>query len=896
MLRSRLDTAQLLGPQLDAVVNVSNGLEDLRLALGSSLADCVRPLENLSRLCSRATAHHEQAVGTWASSEEGPELAAEVLCKAAYDGTDEDECRCVALLLQLLSSVARAGGKALASLSRSTILEELMRLLIESDSAELVQAASKLVALCSDDAAGLERLVELHVMAVLMARPSSLLIAAALPRLLRDERLVMEFCEQGGVVHLHSVVMFDQQTTGTLAACVAVIALLGKNAAAARCMACTEGFVASVVSLLSNSHVSKKVRVHVVRALMALALDQVGLPIVETSLVTLLEALMESSDMQDGDEVALTIASFELVSLLCNSRSILSQVDEFGGQDFPRFLLCFLSNEHVLIPLCSLLHILCFGVNKSLIIEGMKSHLAATGDDTVAVTLELLGEKAAVDEVMTAAKGKEKHDAAQVVVARPSSSLESKRARWERKRLAALRELHASERTYSLALFTLTKCFMPLLQPVLSQHEMKVIFGNAEELYALHKGLIKQLDREMKTPETIAIGSIFLDFANSMHGVYSAYMRSNKEALEMLAMKMRAFRRIREMVWEETKKIKQGSLSLENYLVLPMQRAANYSTWLRDIEAVTEDDCTDKALLSAASARLGEVVGGIRTSMRSLPSQRLSQAVASESSKQQQVESGKRATLNASVGFVPRALMSRVLDGDGTHAIKLTKHRTGSVAGTPTGLQSPASSSPAIPRLAPKSPRADPCVMTGAGNLSPRGGGGTLGESVSSLRRSAVSTSNSDSPALLLRKSAAAGRSAAAADGTGAGNLSPRGGAVGSSTEAGKRSVLSSSVDSPVLLARKSPTLNRIASEDATMRSSVSSRVSSAFGVAEKLRVASNKGQAMPFVVHLTSQPAVVVGHGYTRDGLFHFVNLEGEEVLVLPVVDLASKPKKTMS
>ncbi len=69
----------------------------------------------------------------------------------------------------------------------------------------------------------------------------------------------------------------------------------------------------------------------------------------------------------------------------------------------------------------------------------------------------------------------------------------------------------------------------------------------------------------------------------------------------------------------------------------------------------------------------------------------------------------------------------------------------------------------------------------------------------------------------------------------------------------------------------------------------ISSRVSSAYGVSEKLRIA--KGTDHPFDVLRGRE---LMGHGYTKQGQFFFQDLEGSEVLVLPMEDLAKAKKKS--
>jgi hypothetical protein len=78
--------------------------------------------------------------------------------------------------------------------------------------------------------------------------------------------------------------------------------------------------------------------------------------------------------------------------------------------------------------------------------------------------------------------------------------------------------------------------------------------------------------------------------------------------------------------------------------------------------------------------------------------------------------------------------------------------------------------------------------------------------------------------------------------------------------------------------------------QDDGMASTIASRVSTAYGVTEKLRIAKGGGADCPFDV---LRGRDVMGHGYTREGQFYFLDLDGQEVLVLPVEDLAKAKKK---
>jgi hypothetical protein len=89
--------------------------------------------------------------------------------------------------------------------------------------------------------------------------------------------------------------------------------------------------------------------------------------------------------------------------------------------------------------------------------------------------------------------------------------------------------------------------------------------------------------------------------------VLQAYLRGNKEAVELLAAKMRS-KKIRQLVWDCSKSISHGcALSLENYVLLPLQRAPRYLALALELDLATASDDPAKLLASQAAARLQEV-------------------------------------------------------------------------------------------------------------------------------------------------------------------------------------------------------------------------------------------------------------------------------------------------
>ena len=102
-----------------------------------------------------------------------------------------------------------------------------------------------------------------------------------------------------------------------------------------------------------------------------------------------------------------------------------------------------------------------------------------------------------------------------------------------------------------------------------------------------------------------------------------------------------------------------------------------------------------------------------------------------------------------------------------------------------------------------------------------------------------------------------------------------------------RRSALASSA--PAL-----PSINRRQGEQGAKTGlSTAARISMAYGRPEKLKILSAKhNPETPFELR-SERDDELVGRGFSRDGQFHFLALDGEQVLVLPLADLARAKRK---
>jgi hypothetical protein len=357
----------------------------------------------------------------------------------------------------------------------------------------------------------------------------------------------------------------------------------------------------------------------------------------------------------------------------------LEQVSSFGGEEFIIYLCSFLDYPVLRQTLCSLLHVLCFDVYRDLIVVAMQEH---SDDRHVAITLELIGEK--VDTRNNSLIEEEAASSSQ----RPRSGVEeNKRARDDRKRVDKMREIQTSERTYCLALFTVAKIYLPNLKKLLSGAEVNAMFGSILEIHELHKQLVKEMDKEMKRDGGHQFGSLFLEFANSLHQAYFSYIRNNSKALAALAQKKKSSKKFRDEVWKTSKEIvRGGTLSLENYLKLPTQRVMTYEKMVRELNELTDEDHDDKELLEEALARLQEVAAELNPEQNNFRRSIVaSQSLKVVKSKKERISGGNReeqktsASLNNSFSspspmFVPKNVREK-MGQDSGEIIRLTKHR-----------------------------------------------------------------------------------------------------------------------------------------------------------------------------------------------------------------------------
>jgi hypothetical protein len=145
----------------------------------------------------------------------------------------------------------------------------------------------------------------------------------------------------------------------------------------------------------------------------------------------------------------------------------------------------------------------------------------------------------------------------------------------------------------------------------------QVLFGNLSDIYDVHKRLLSKFDQRVKANPQPNLADLFSTFADSVVALYRPYYDSYPKAIALIALKEKktkvcllfvAFflsffllflvQGFRQLCTDLTKKIVRGGMSLENYLIMPIQRLPRYAMLLRELEKVSSSSFSFSPLIS----------------------------------------------------------------------------------------------------------------------------------------------------------------------------------------------------------------------------------------------------------------------------------------------------------
>jgi len=191
----------------------------------------------------------------------------------------------------------------------------------------------------------------------------------------------------------------------------------------------------------------------------------------------------------------------------------------------------------------------------------------------------------------------------------------------KRRKLLAF-ELLETERSYVAQLGALLKWYLEPLReaavkkPIISSTEIKNIFGGIEVIYNMNSLLLKELEASMNnwSDETSTLGKIFTQTTVYLKA-YSPYTIAYPLALETFSKYENdpSF-----LSFENTaKRVKAcKGLSLEDFLIMPVQRIPRYVLLLEQLFGVTPKGHPDKKPLGEALAKVRIVADELNEAKR----------------------------------------------------------------------------------------------------------------------------------------------------------------------------------------------------------------------------------------------------------------------------------------
>ncbi|CAJ0765175.1 8091_t:CDS:10, partial [Entrophospora sp. SA101] len=187
------------------------------------------------------------------------------------------------------------------------------------------------------------------------------------------------------------------------------------------------------------------------------------------------------------------------------------------------------------------------------------------------------------------------------------------------KRLHIALEILTTERHYVECLLLVQKLFLnPLLKslstlnPILSKKTINKIFANMLDLISVNSELLKRLeervfgslegntdDDEFWNPEDGCLGDIFLNMA-PFFKMYSIYVKNFNSALAVIDAELRDNPNFTAFLRDVIKTGQCKGLTLQAYLIMPVQRIPRYKLLLEDLLKKTPDSHSDYLNLKKA--------------------------------------------------------------------------------------------------------------------------------------------------------------------------------------------------------------------------------------------------------------------------------------------------------
>jgi hypothetical protein len=189
-----------------------------------------------------------------------------------------------------------------------------------------------------------------------------------------------------------------------------------------------------------------------------------------------------------------------------------------------------------------------------------------------------------------------------------------KRAKMHVKRTHIAQELLTTEGTYMQNLGIILKKFQaPLVsslatpKPLVSEADIRVIFGSVEIIYNINMVLIEKLNMKMRRwTSKQTLGDVFIYMADWLK-IYTDYINNYDKSQSALLRCKEDNPRFAQFLMDRTLDPVCALRGLETFLVTPIQRPPRYSLLLRELIKNTDENHPDWKDLNQASVKIEEI-------------------------------------------------------------------------------------------------------------------------------------------------------------------------------------------------------------------------------------------------------------------------------------------------
>ena len=183
----------------------------------------------------------------------------------------------------------------------------------------------------------------------------------------------------------------------------------------------------------------------------------------------------------------------------------------------------------------------------------------------------------------------------------------------------ALYEILSTEQDYLRNLETIHEIFIvPMAERGLNSDEkVKELFGTLIKLIPLAKNVISELKKcRFKSPLMVGVGDMFTLESESFRGPYSEYFKGYTKALENLQQRKKKDSQLSSFLKEVSTNPKLRKISLDGYLLTPVQRVMKYPVLLDAVLKYCPPTNPEHASLKQARQVISKVVSSLNEEKR----------------------------------------------------------------------------------------------------------------------------------------------------------------------------------------------------------------------------------------------------------------------------------------